>query len=101
MQERREARMMDELKTTYQQTETDKPTEIQTAGVFLLTTCVQGSLIASHQTREGAMAATVDWMEGEAETRPSGSLAVQYEMPRRQVGGQDGKMKLVWPPIFG
>lgn len=47
------------------------------------------------------MAATVDWMEGEAETRLSKSLAVQYDWAGRHVAVQDGTMKLVWTPLFG
>ncbi len=76
--------------------------ESHLGGVYVLVTSVQGSLMAAvHTTREGAMAAAVDWVEGEAETRLSGSLDEQYEKARRYLIGQGGQMKIIVSPIFG
>ena len=76
-------------------------TEIQTAGVFILTTCVQGSLMAAaYTTRESAMATAVEFAQGEAETRLSGSLAERYEKARRHVEEQGGQIDIIVSPIF-
>jgi len=70
--------------------------------VFILTTCVQGSLMAAaHATRESAMAAAVEWVEGDAETRLGGSLEGRYEQARRHVEGQGGQMEIIRSPILG
>jgi len=76
-------------------------TEIQTAGVFILTTCVQGSLMAAaYTTRESAMEAAVGWVEGEAETILSGSLGKRYEQAWRHVEGQGGQMEIILSLVF-
>ena len=81
---------------------TSYATEIQTAGVFILTTCIQGSLMAAaHTTRERAMEAAVDWAEGDTETMLSGRLEERYEQARRHVEGQGGRMEIIGSPIFG
>ncbi len=67
--------------------------------VYILVTSVQGSLMAAvHTTRESAMAAALDWVEGEAETRLSESLAERYETARRFVEGHGEKMEIIISP---
>jgi hypothetical protein len=76
--------------------------ELHSGGVFILVTSVQGSLIAAvHTTRESAMAAAVGGVEGEAETRLSGSLEERYEKARCHVEGQGGQMEITKSLLFG
>jgi len=58
-------------------------------------------MAAAHTTREGAMAAAVEWVASEAETRLSGLLAERYEKARRFVVGRGGRMEIVESLPFG
>lgn len=76
--------------------------ELHSGGVLILVMSVQGILMAAaHTTRESAMAAAVEWVAGEAETRLSGSLEGRYEQARRHVEGQGGQMEIIRSPVFG
>lgn len=48
-----------------------------------------------------AMAAAVDWVEAEAETRLTGSLDELYQQARRHVKRQGGQMEIVMSPVWG
>lgn len=80
----------------------DCAVEIQTLGVFILTTCVQDSLMtAAHTARGSAMEAAVAWVEGEAEARLRGSLEEQSEGARRFVEGRGGQMEIIGSLLLG
>lgn len=75
---------------------------LHSGGVFILVTSVQSCLMAAaHTTRESAMAAAGEWVEGEAETRLTGSLDERYEKARQHVVGQGEQMEIILSPIFG
>ena len=95
--------MLDNTQTSFQQAETDhRVSDLCTDNLYVLVTSVQSSLMAAiHTTRESTMAAAVDWVEGEAETRLTGSLVERYERARQHVVGQGGQMEIILSPIFG
>ena len=94
--------MLDKTQTSIQQAETDqRASDLRTDNLYVLVTSVQGSLMAAvHTTREGAMAAAVDWVQGEAETRLTGTLIERYERARRFVKGQGGRMEIILSPVW-
>ena len=74
----------------------------QTGRVSVLITLVDDAIMAAaHPTRESAMTAAVEFVQDEAETRLSGSLAERYERARRHVVEQGGRMDIIASPIFG
>ena len=80
----------------------DHAADRQADRVYVLVTVVDDAIMAAvHATRESAMAAAVDWVASEAETRLSGSLAERYEKARRFVEGRGGRMEIIGSPIFG
>lgn len=97
---------MNALKIADRKTEVEKHVRAAAlrhqAGVYILATSIQGSLMAAaHTTREAAMAAAVEFVQGEARTQFSGSLEEQYERARRHVVGQGGQMEIIASRIFG
>src|SRR5579875_2880653 len=84
---------VDELKTADgkagMERRSSKTTRSHHAGVYILVTSVQGRLMAAaYATRDSAMAAAVEFVQAEAETWLTGSLAERYERARRHVEGQ-------------
>lgn len=73
----------------------------QAGRVYVLVTVVDDAIMAAvHATREGAMTAAVDWVQGEAETRMDGGLDERYEKAQRHVERQGGQMEIVSSPLF-